>query len=917
MAVYSFIHLKMKLNNFEKFNNIFIMFAIFLLTIFAILFPCAQKNAEANPHSDLNAGQENTSGKIQVDVIHKLKNLNMPFITNNGLVDEKVKFYANTFCGTVFVTKEGEIVYSMPARSPESTVKGKESLSRSPGFGVQGSDVKFQNEHSGIKNLAFKEELVRGTINEIRGEERGITKVSYFKGKDSSPWNADLPTYNVVNLGEVYKGIELRLKAHGNNVEKLFCIKPNAIPKMIKLKLSGAKALKVNENGQLEAETELGSVKFTKPIAYQEIDGKRAVVSVEYIIHEQEASQVPEFRRQKSALLNPKSKIQNPKLEYGFKVAAYDKTKDLIIDPLIASTYLGGSDDDYGSSIITDSENNIYVAGWTKSPDFPTTLGAYSTSYSRGNHDAFVSKLSKDLTNLLASTYLGGSSEDYISSITLATDGNVYVCGKTLSSDFPTTSNAYDNSYSGDSGNHDAFVSKLSGDLTSLLASTNFGGSGDDSAGSIKIDSSGNVYVFGKTLSSNFPVTTDAYDTSLNKENSYDVFVSKFSGDLSSLLASTYLGGSDYEYGFRLTIASDGNIYVTGQTWSSDFPTTSGAYNTSFQGVRDAFVSKLSADLTSLLASTYLGGSGSDDGYSIAIDSDGNIYVAGGTDSSDFPITTDTQNISMKGPADAFVSKLNGDLTSLSASTYLGGSNYERANSIAIDSSGNVYVAGSTNSSDFPTNTNTYYLSFKGDTDAFISKLSGNLVSLLASTCLGGSDFDRINAITLDPYENICIAGYTTSTDFPITTGAYNTTFHNNEGGDVFVTTFDHNFSTPITTPTATASPTPIPTPSQSKSHISGRVADIKGNPVESVKLDLEEKNSKTMNKTYSNENGLFEFADLEPDTYMLIARKKEYKKYERRINLKEGKVEDVEILLIKKKHYVRTYEIYSKRTSP
>ena len=880
----------LELNNFEKRNNIFIMFAIFLLPMFAILFPYAQKNLEASPPSDLKAGQENTSSKIKkVDVIHKLKNLNMPFITNNGLIDEKVKFYANTFCGTVFVTKEGEIVYSMPARSPA--------------FGVQGSDTKCQNEHSGIRRLAFKEELVHGMINEIRGEERGVTKVSYFKGKETSRWNVDLPTYNVVNLGEVYKGIELRLKAHGNNVEKLFCIKPNAIPKMIKLKLSGAKALKVNENGQLEAETELGNVKFTKPIAYQEIDGKRANVSVKYIIHEQEASQMPEFRRQKSELLNPKSKIQNPKLEYGFKVASYDKTKALIIDPLIASTYLGGLGDDYASSITTDSENNIYIAGWTMSSDFPTTTGAYSTSYGGGYYDAFVAKLSGDLTNLLAVTYLGGSSQDYISSVIMAADGNVYVSGKTLSSDFPTTTGAYDNSYNDTSSNHDAFVAKLSGNLTSLLAATYLGGSTDDSAGSTKTDSNGNVYVSGKTTSINFPVTSGAYDTSFNKENSYDAFVSKFSGDLTSLLASTYLGGTDYEYGYRLTIDSKGNIVVTGQTWSSDFPTTAGAYNTSFQGVTDAFVSKLSEDLTTLLASTYLGGSASDDGYSIAIDPDGNIFIAGGTDSSDFPITTDTNNISMRGVADAFISKFSEDLTNLLASTYLGGSDYERINSIATDSSGNVYVAGATESLDFPTTMNTYYFSFQGETDAFVSKLSGDLIRLLASTCLGGSNYDMAKSIVLNSSGNICIAGYTYSLDFPVSTDAYNTTFHNNQGGDVFVTTFDRNFSTLITRLTPTPTPSPVPTPTQSsKSLISVRVINSKGNPVESAKLELKGEKTQTKKESSSDENGSFEFTDLDADTYQLIARKKGYKRNKMSINLEEGTEKNIEIILKKKR---------------
>lgn len=223
------------------------------------------------------------------------------------------------------------------------------------------------------------------------------------------------------------------------------------------------------------------------------------------------------------------------------------------------------------------------------------------------------------------------------------------------------------------------------------------------------------MYIAGSTDSSDFPTTTGAYDTS------YDglygtTFVSKLNGALTTLLASTYLGGSDGD-GSEYSIAIDkgGNIYVTGYTRSSDFPTTAGAYDTSFNGGYDAFVSKLSEDLTSLIASTFLGGSSyNDSGYSIAIDNGGNIYVIGATSSSDFPTTTGAYDTSFKGASDIFVSKLSEDLTNLIASTYLGGYNEDSANSIAIDSDGNIYVTGGTLSSDLPTTTGAYDNSYNG-----------------------------------------------------------------------------------------------------------------------------------------------------------------------------------------------------------
>ena len=342
--------------------------------------------------------------------------------------------------------------------------------------------------------------------------------------------------------------------------------------------------LGVNDHGELVAETGLGPVKFTKPVAYQEIDGKRVDVAVEYSIQNPEdvgwvkqsapnknglnqsngleasgkrqmssgeigrkkgmflASNLkPPTSNPKSAIQglkstnsdfkNPKSEIQNPKSEYGFTVASYDRTKDLIIDPLLASTFLGGSSSDLGYVIATDSVGNVYVAGHTLSADFPTPIGAYDTSYNDGGGgDAFVSKLNGDLTSLLASTYLGGSADDFAYSLAINTNGSVCVAGWTRSTDFATTPDVYDTSFN---GGLDAFVSILNSDLTRLLASTYLGGSQDDNGEALSIASSEKIYIIGRTSSANFPTTSDAYDISHN--GGIDTFVSKLSGDLKSL----------------------------------------------------------------------------------------------------------------------------------------------------------------------------------------------------------------------------------------------------------------------------------------------------------------------------------------------------------------------------------------------
>jgi hypothetical protein len=426
-----------------------------------------------------------------------IQKLEIPFIANKGQTNEQVEFYANTFGGCVFVTKDGEIVYSLPLQDFGAGEKNKE-------------------EAQIIKGVAFKESLVGGKIDKVKGEKISTVTVNYFKGKTPSMWNGNISTYELVNFGEVYKGIDLKLKAYGNNVEKLFYVKPNADVGVIRLRLSGAKILTVNEKGQLEVEIDSRIVKFTKPVAYQENMGERKEVAVNYSLFNSECSNL------------------QPETIYGFVVDNYDRAKELVIDPLLASTYLGGAHDDSANSTAIDHVGNIYVTGKTSSSDFPTMLRAYDTSYN-GN-DAFVSKLSGDLSRLLASTYLGGSDNEVARSITMASDGSVYMSGETWSSDFPTTIGAYDNSFNGGFG--DAFISRLNESLTHLLASTFLGGYHRDRARSIAIDSSGNIYVTGETRSSDFPTTPGAFDISYNGDadisDTFDVFISRFDSNLSA-----------------------------------------------------------------------------------------------------------------------------------------------------------------------------------------------------------------------------------------------------------------------------------------------------------------------------------------------------------------------------------------------
>ena len=434
-------------------------------------------------------------------------------------------------------------------------------------------------------------------------------KINYFVGNDKSKWKANIPAFDSVSLGEAYKGIEIRLKTYGKKVEKIFTVQPGADPKVIKLKMEGAKSLKITGKGELEIETGLGAVKFSKPLAYQEKDGKRTPVQVAYFL------------------------VENT---YGFEMGDYDNTYPLIIDPVLNySTYLGGYEtgEEIIEDIAVDSFGNVYVTGVTSASDFPVTSGAYDTTLS--STDGVVAKINPNLSgssSLIYSTFLGGTNgATTLNAIAVDTSGNAYVTGWTTSTDFPTTSGAYDNT--GPSSYSKVVMTKVNSTGTGLLYSTYLGGSLSDFGYGIAVDSSGNAYVTGDTSSTNFPTTSGAYDETFNLFG--DVFVTKIDplqSGANSLIYSTYLGGGWSDNAQDIAVDGSGNAYITGHTLSdADFPIVgAGALQDTFGGGTDAFVTQLDSVGATLIYSTFLGGAGYEyGGSSIAVDGDGSAYVTG------------------------------------------------------------------------------------------------------------------------------------------------------------------------------------------------------------------------------------------------------------------------------------------------
>jgi hypothetical protein len=383
------------------------------------------------------------------------------------------------------------------------------------------------------------------------------------------------------------------------------------------------------------------------------------------------------------------------------------------------ATFLGGSSDDYGCDIVLDDSGNAHLTGYTKSADFPVTAGAFDSTHN-GDEDVFVAKFNATGCALSYSTFLGGSGGDKGLGIAIDSSGNVYTVGTTGSDDFPCTAGVFDAT---PNGAEDVFVAKLDPTGSALGYASLLGGSKRDNGHDIAVDGFGNAYVIGVTLSDDFPTTAGAFDSTHNGNE--DVFVAKFNATGCALSYSTFLGGGSFDKGFGVAVDDSGYAHVTGYTKSADFPTTSGVFDTTYNGGWDVFVAKLDTTGSALHYATFVGGSNYEKGFDIALDHSGNAHVTGYTLSEDFPITPGALDDTQDGREDVYVAKLNTRGTALMYATYLGGSDYEGGHGIAVDGAGDVYITGDTWSADFPTTAGAYKTTISGrHSDAFVAKLN-------------------------------------------------------------------------------------------------------------------------------------------------------------------------------------------------
>jgi len=649
-------------------------------------------------------------------------NIPLYFIPNQGQTNSEVLYYATTSKYTLWLAEKGlvfDIILPDERTKPDSFPKARTNS--------------MEPQYFPVKRAVSKLEFINSTKN-VKTEPDDLTdfSVNYFKGQNVSDWKTGIKASKAVVYKNLYDHIDLKLYGVISEIEYDFIIRPGGKVSDIKLQYKDVNQVEIDGSGDLLIKTDFGVLKHEKPICFQQINGKRKNVSGRFVLLDENI--------------------------FGFDVDEYDMNFDLIIDPmvLVYSGYLGGSGNDENSwAIDVDSQGAVYLTGWTNSLDFP--LADPILSSHSGIVDVFVVKVNPDGRSLDFATYVGGSGYDAGFGIEVDSKGNIYVAGETESYNFPVKKPLISRKV----GAWDGFVLKLKRNGKALLYSTYFGSSDCDSGKDIAIDKDGNYYILGTTRSPYFPLKK-AFQK--NFGGYWDAWVAKINSTGRKLVYSSYIGGAGEEDGLAIAVDSKGYAYVTGCTYSEDFPLVK-PIQKNFGGIFDAYVLKVSKNGRRLIYSTFLGGAREDCGYGIAVDSKGYASISGETRSKDFP-TVDPIVKKKRGGYDVFAAKLVPRGNRLEASTFIGGKKHDHGKRIALDLEGAAYITGVTFSQNFPTK-DALYKKYSGDGDGFVVKIDSNWKKLVFSSFLGGSSWDVGQDIAVDESGQIYITGFTESDDFP------------------------------------------------------------------------------------------------------------------------------------------------------
>jgi hypothetical protein len=633
--------------------------------------------------------------------------LPLTFEANAGQTDGRVRYLSRGAGYTLFLTAENEAVVSL-ARTTSKGERQTAAVRMSMPGSKRASAIHALEPQANISN--------------------------YYYGSDPKGWLTGVRHYGRVSYKGVYPGIDVVYYGNQRQLEYDFVVSPGANPKDIRLKFDGADRIATASNGDLVLHTQYGEIRQRRPVVYQDVDGQRRFIAATY-------------------------KVDVDHQAF-FSLGTYDRSKKLTIDPiLVYSTFLGGTGVENGSAIAVDAAQAAYVVGSTASSNFPVITGLNGqTSFRGGAYDAFVVKYAPAGNAIVFSTYIGGAGYDAATGVGVDSAGNIVVTGDTDSPTFPLRNPLQAQI----GGKIDAFLLKI-GAQGGLIYSTFLGGFEDDHALGLAVDSDGNAVVSGATRSTNFWSLGGLRPVFMGGLTDGWVFKMKPEG----LIAwATYLGGNGNDSANAVALDPAGDIYVTGDTTSLNFPATAGAMRTVLfrPGSPDAFVTKIKGDGTAFGYSTYLGGTNNDTGIGIAADGQGNAYITGNTDSVDFPVVNPLQG--PPGNGDVFVTKLNPAGSAPVYSTFLAGSGLDRAADIKIDGLGNAYVYGSTASDNFPASSALQSVRIGGQ-DLFVAKINAAGTARDWATYLGGASDDAAARMAIDANANLYLTGSTTSTDFP------------------------------------------------------------------------------------------------------------------------------------------------------
>lgn len=656
----------------------------------------ASAPSAARSQADVPAGPPDRRVPVRAPLdVAALGRQPLRFDANRGQTDSKVRFFSRGPGFTLFLTARESVLSLMPAAGTSA---------RRPA----------------VVRMAWKGADPNAPVT---GREELPGKSSYLVGNDPSKWIADAASFGRVEYRNLYPGIDLAFYGTGRQPEYDFILAPGVDPSVIRLSFTGEDSLEIDEAGALVLRVGDETVVHHAPVIYQEISGERRRLGGSW--------------------------VKAGPHEAGFRVRGRDAGHPLTIDPVLSfSTFLGGAGFDHARGVALDAQKNVYVTGYTNSLTFPGPGGA-----TRTNNDAFVTKISASGGHVY-STFLGGSSDDFAYAIAVNGAGEAHVTGRTNSTDFPLA-NAYQATRVGADS---AFFTKLNAAGNAALYSSYLGGTSGTNIGyGIALDGAGRAYVAGGTASNNFPIAGTPFQATFG--GIYDAFVAKFDPSLSggpSLVYSTYVGWTSWEYAYAIAVDGGGNAYIAGET-------------SSFTASREVLVAKLDATGSALDYGVYFGGTGDEYGYGIAIDGGGNAYVTGRTASSNFPTTAGAFQTTAGGALDAFVSKLDPTGANLPYSTYLGGGSDDTGWAIAVDAAGNAFVTGET-STNFPVQNPLPYTGSYSNRDAFVTEVNPGGTGLVFSTRLGGSGTvsgDKGYAVALDGVGGLYVAGQTDSTNFP------------------------------------------------------------------------------------------------------------------------------------------------------